>query len=121
MCQHCQHLAEEVAYLKGELGLQYDEAELQRLQGAFGLQRGPAQFLRVLRNAQGRVVPHLQVLEALPGSEDRSPTLLSVYAWRLRGALGRATVEAVRGVGYRLRQAGLDRVAQALETPNDQS
>jgi DNA-binding response OmpR family regulator len=120
MCQRCQHLVEEVAYLKGELGLQYDEAELQRLQDVFGLKRGPAQFLRILRNARGRVVPHLQILEALPGNEDRSLTLLSVYACRLRGPLGRRAVEAVRGVGYQLSQTGLALVAQTLETSNDQ-
>jgi DNA-binding response OmpR family regulator len=115
MCQRCRDLADEVAYLKSELGLQYDEAELQRLQEAFALRRGPAQFLRVLRNAKGRVVPHLQVLEALPGNEDRGLSLLAVYACNLRRALGEGALEAVRGVGYRLSRAGVARVAQTLE------
>jgi DNA-binding response OmpR family regulator len=120
MCQRCQHLAEEVAYLKGELGIQYDEAELRRLQDAFSLPRGPAQFLRVLRNAKGRVVPHLQVLDALPGNDDRSLTLLSVYACRVRNSLGHSALESVRGVGYRLSQSGLALAAQALEACHDQ-
>ena len=120
MCQHCQHLVEEVAYLKSELGIQYDEAELQRLQDVFALRRGPAQFLRVLRNARGRVVPHLQALDALPGSDDRSLTLLSVYACRVRSSLGHSALESVRGVGYRLSQSGLALAARILEGSDDQ-
>jgi DNA-binding response OmpR family regulator len=120
MCPRCEGLAAEVAYLKSELGIQYDEAELRRLQDAFSLRRGPAQFLRVLRNARGRVVPHLQVLDALPGNDDRGLTLLSVYACRVRSSLGHSALESVRGVGYRLSQGGLALAARALEGTNDQ-
>lgn len=125
-CPHCADLADRIAWLESELGIQ-DQADLERRVSAllghcprFGRPQ-IAQVIVALYAAKGKVKSKWQLLEAIPsprGNEDRDPKLLDVLVCRARHSFGRDTIETVWGRGYRLTPVGLARIAALLgETP----
>ena len=82
--------------------------EAQALERSFGLGRREALLLEALLRAQGGVVIRDTLEESLYGYDDQvTPNALEAAVSRLRRTLTEAgadvTVEAQRGVGYRLR------------------
>jgi two-component system OmpR family response regulator len=60
-------------------------------------------LLEYLMRSPGRVVSKLELLDHVwDAAEDLDPNVVEVYAGYLRRKLGRARLETVRGVGYRL-------------------
>ena len=59
--------------------------------------------LSYLMHQQGRVVPQAELTEHIyAGSADRDSNTVEVFIARLRRKLGAATIETVRGLGYRM-------------------
>jgi DNA-binding response OmpR family regulator len=92
----------------GNLRFDTVSREAQVLDRPFGLGRREALLLEALLRAQGAVVIRDTLDEGLYGYDDQvTPNALEATVSRLRRTLGEAgadvTVEAQRGVGYRLR------------------
>lgn len=116
MCAQCEQLKEEVAYLRSELGLQLDASRVAALQRAFGLSHHKARLVLVLFNAKGRVVSQAQLDDALPlkYTGERSSNFINATVCQLRKQIGKAAVENVFGVGYRISDEMRARAATAL-------
>jgi DNA-binding response OmpR family regulator len=114
MCAHCEDLAERVAYLESELALREDADELRKLRVAFGVRPSAARLIRALFNAKGRPVTRWQLLEQIPGNEDRNLKIIDVYVCHLRKVFGREGIENIWGQGYRLSGEAALRVGAIL-------
>lgn len=123
MCERCEDLEEEVAYLKSELGLQEDAEAYRRLRAAMKAAAGNSgRFQAVglvlaLYHAKGRVLSRYQLLEVCPspsGKEDRDATIINVWVHQVRKALGSGVIENVWGRGYRLTDLGRQVVSAVL-------
>lgn len=126
MCDRCEELEEEVAYLRSELGLNQDATDYQRLRvfmrGKSVNARQAARLILALYQAKGRAMSRLQLLDALPSpsdKEDRNPNLIGVMVCHARAGLGREAVENVWGHGYRLSDEGVAKVRSILSAPLD--
>lgn len=115
---------ERILQLEAELGAQAASLLLARLLElpAFVQASGRPQVCKLvaaLYGARGRVVS-LQRLFAVipsqagPGDDERHSNFMSVLVHRARKALGADAIQNVHGVGYRLTDRGLDRVAAIL-------
>lgn len=115
-CARCEELAAEVAWLRGELGLDADSPQRVALMSrALKLTASRAAVLLALHAAHGRVLSkaHLEERTRLLGGE-RESKIVDVYVSHLRQSLGRETIETVRGLGYRLTANGMKIVDAAL-------
>lgn len=127
-CQHCDEMAERIAWLESELGLQReadDDNHLRRkLHEVIGPLRcgsgGATRVMLALYAAKGRAVSRLALMEASPplaGSreDDRDSKIIDVWICHARKLLGRDGIENVRGFGFRLTDAGVLAVRAILE------
>jgi len=121
-CPGCEELRERIAWLESELGLQSEldlESRLERVMDSIrAIHVGRpqiARFMLALYAAKGRPVTHFQLLEAMPGSEERQPHFTAVIACRARKVFGADAIENIYGRGFRITQAGMARIAEILE------
>lgn len=112
-CPHCEALREEVAYLRGELALDLEEARVIKLRSAFGIQDQEARLLLIMLSRRVRPISSAVADELLPG-ERSHPKFLAVYAHRLRKVLGYDGIAGVWGQGYLLTEVGRAKVEEAL-------
>lgn len=112
MCMRCAELEEEVAYLKGELGLSIDTTLNNELRDRHNLSPSDARLLCVLSDAKGRVLSRVQLAEAI-GSESINADSLEVYVWRIRKRLGKEAIKTAWGQGYAIGPLGAKAVTEA--------
>lgn len=116
-CDRCESLQAEVEYLKGELGLRSTAAQIDRARCAFDLPPSRAKLLLALVAANGKVLTHAQALDAMPprtADDERGFDIVKSHISRLRRKLPPSAIANVWGLGYRLTDAGLADVRQAL-------
>jgi DNA-binding winged helix-turn-helix (wHTH) protein len=118
MCQRCEELEEEVAYLRSEMGLEIGAGQIATIRQAFNLSPACARLLLVLHRASGRVMSRLQMLDALParydGHEDRDERIVNVHVSRIRQAVGPGFIRNEWGKGYHLTAEGMNIIGTAL-------
>lgn len=117
-CPHCEELREELAYLRSELGLQLEAAELDDLKRRFGLSPGTARLLALLYGANRRPMTRHQIEDAIPARDEdleRSYGYVSTLVCQLRDRIGRGSVLNVFGTGYRLSDEMHQVVAAVVE------
>lgn len=126
MCQRCEELEEEVAYLRSELGISINSGEVGVLRAAIRTLSpgnragsvGVSRFVLALYHVHGRTLSKYQIMEALPplngGDDQRDPKIVDVWACAARKALGRDALENVWGRGVRLTDIGADLVGRIL-------
>lgn len=122
MCQRCDDLEEQVAYLKSELGLQEraDAIEkIRRLMGSAATSNGRASVSRMilaLYAAHGRPMNKYQIMDAVPSptDKDRDAKIVDVWVCLARKRLGRDAVLNVWGNGYQLSPEAMERIALLL-------
>lgn len=129
-CSECERLRDEVAYLKSELGLQQDADVLARLSKAMrarndGLRwtwqkaTGSARIVARLYAVNGRPLSRAQLMDAAPAktpvSDDRWDNIIDVWVCFARKALGKDAIDTVHGLGYKLSDVGMVRVAEIVE------
>lgn len=105
-------MAEEIAYLKSELGLSDKTTRSAVVQLAFSITAQEARALIALADAKGRVLTHNQLEDAMERSSGGELVKITgVYVSRLRKALGSFdAIETVWGQGYRITPIGLAKV-----------
>lgn len=124
-CDRCAELAERIAWLESELGVQRDGDGLQNLRVYMLAQPVPraykvksANFVMALFQAKGRLLTRDQMMIAVPpasgGEDERWPKIVDVWACHARRCLGREMIENVWGKGYRLSPAGMALVASIV-------
>ena len=114
-------LKDEIAYLRGELGLALDATKIHRLRKYFpGAGRVGAAMLLMLYAAKERGLSVLQLLEGVP-REFRNDNIdnidqkqVSVVICRMRARMGDDVFENIWGFGYRLTEVGRKVVEEAL-------
>lgn len=118
-------LVDEVAYLRGELGLSLSVTRADRLAKALGLTPSEAALALTLHSASGRTLSKYQLSEGMPqkwGGPDRDIKIIDVTICKLRGKIGKDTILTVWGRGYRLSDAGLSALNRLLkEQPVEQA
>lgn len=111
-------LEEEVAYLRGELGLMKTADDVAKLRRAFRLTPQEAHLVLALYGAHGRPLSHYQLLERIPSiwrGEHCSDNLTRVYVSKARKKLGIADyIATLWGHGFCLTPAGMDLIKAAL-------
>ena len=118
---------ERVRQLEDELGAQNASVFLTRLleSPAFLTIKGgrpqACQVIAALYGAKGKVVSHQRLFQVVPprdlgADDDRGPNFMSVLVHRARKALGLDAIQNVHGVGYRLTDVGMARVAAIIES-----
>lgn len=116
-CADCPY-AEELAYLRSELGLQVEATKVDDIARAFGLTASQARV--VLAMAHGRVVGPWQIEEAAQGKREipaNAWPAVRVLVHRIRASrLGKDSVSLCLGEGYRLSPDAVARVDQILRT-----
>jgi DNA-binding response OmpR family regulator len=127
-CESCAELAERVAWLESELGLQRADTSFDDLRSYLRTRvqsdrRGTPNVTRLilaLYRANGRVMNTDQIMEAIPpmgGSvfEDlRDTAIVKVWVCYARRCLGRDAIESAWGKGYRLSPSGMALVASII-------
>jgi DNA-binding winged helix-turn-helix (wHTH) protein len=128
-CARCAELEEEIAYLKGELGIRADAEVVDRIRRGLltvriansGGKHQAAECLAALYAAKGRTVSPWNLMSAVPGpsrlGENRTPNIVTVWIHMCRRLLGREAIENVYGKGYRLTPAGMARVTALIRAP----
>lgn len=113
-----EELEEEVAYLRGELGLTISAAAVGAVKAATGMSDGPARVLLALYHSKGRPLAKYQILDAAPAQRterDRDPKLADVWINRIREAAGHDTVRTIWGRGHAITPDGIIVVDRALK------
>lgn len=115
-----EELEEEVAYLRGELGMTRNAAVEGILRSAFKIAPSEVTLLLALYRARGKVLSREQLNEAVPPKwsrvEDRASNLISVWVCRLRKKIGSDAIENQWDGKYALTATGIAKVQAALET-----
>lgn len=111
-----EELEEEVAYLRGELGLQKAAVRSAKLadHGLTGLESA---LLVALYGANGRPLSRLVCEERMQAARHgggESLHVVNVYISKLRTKLGADVISNTREVGYALTDVGLAKVANML-------
>lgn len=124
-CERCEELAEKIAWLESELGLQKHSAMIEKIKVVIP-RLGPrghscsrpqcAEFIAALYNAKGRPVSNYQLCELVPTHRtvDRNIAVTKVWVYGARRALGVHAVRTARGFGYQLTPEGMAQVAEIL-------
>jgi DNA-binding response OmpR family regulator len=121
MCERCEELQEEVAYLRNELGLQVTASEVYAVTTALSIRPQAARLAIAMYRAGGRLMTNMQMFEAIPQvlgekfNDDRSTKLVDVQVCNLRKAMGADAIATVWGKGRALTPAGRARIAAILE------
>lgn len=117
-CAHCEDLAERIAWLESELGIQRDATLLAKLIEALpecsGGRLQPAMTIAALFAAKGRLMSRLQIMEAVPPRENednREVHIVSVWVSRARDMIGFDSIANTWGQGYRLTPVGMATVS----------
>lgn len=113
MCVQCASLREELDELREAIGICADRDKLARIRTHYGLWRAEAEVLLRLYAVKGRVVQRWALLDGLSSSDD-ALHVLAVYLVHIRAAVGRESIQTIRGVGYQLTAAGMSVVGEAL-------
>ena len=113
-----EHLEAEVAYLRSEVLLDATAQQVGDLADAFRLSPGQAWIVAALLNAKpGKTVRRERLLDDQPFQRpdaDRFGNVMDVQVSRIRQRLGRDAIETVRSIGFRLTEAGRNRIAEKL-------
>jgi DNA-binding winged helix-turn-helix (wHTH) protein len=110
--------AEEIQYLREELGLVVRETTVADLMTRYGLTRLQGRSLAVLWQAKGRLVTVSYMLACTPRLDEESldpDNLVKQIVSHIRRKMGRDTIATIRGLGYRLTTEGQQRVLAALD------
>ncbi len=119
-CPHCAELAERVAWLESELGIQRAETRVTKVATALRVNPQAARIILALYDAKGRVVTNMQLWDAIPQVRDphfddeRAPKLLDVVIWKARQALP-GCIRTIHARGRQLTPDGMARVAGVLD------
>lgn len=119
-------LEEEVSHLKRELGQQTNEREVARITAHFkrttsAARPSAARLVAFLYGANGRPVHWTALLETMPARDrtreplDRLDNNVRIWVSNARKYLGKDSIATVQGIGYRLTETGLERVASILK------
>jgi hypothetical protein len=118
MCQRCEELEEEVVYLRSEMGLQQNSADIAAIRMAFRVSPCSAKLLLALYRAKGRPVSPYQLLEAMPPRYDRNdgrdPQMIAVLVSKIRKALGHDFIRTERTRGLHLPREAMNVLAVTL-------
>lgn len=117
-CAHCEELREEIRFLKRERDIEREKAFVDRLKVHLRITPGDALVLAALYRANGRClsIAHLdEVVPHLSAGDDRNMKHVDIRVSRIRKALGKASVENVRGSGYFLTALGRLQIDEVLE------
>lgn len=110
-CDRCEELEEEVAYLRRQLHVADDLAQLARFRKGLKVPTGEARVAQVLYLARGNMVTFETFYRALYASPDEEPEepnrIVIVYASRLRRHLPPGAIQSVARAGYILTTAGI--------------
>lgn len=111
-CARCQELEAEVVYLRGVIAVGESEEAQACIRLALDVSPIQARILLKLYAASGRLVQGWALREFL--KEDGEPNLLRVHLHFLRRRLPPASIETVKGIGYRLSKAASAQIAESL-------
>lgn len=119
-CQRCEELREEIRFLKRQVAVEAEAAQVQCLAIMFGLAPAEAKMLAALYNARGRVLSPVQLDEIAPAervrADERHMKHVDVRICRLRKKLcSPEAIKNVWGAGYHLTELGRLIVSEALE------
>jgi DNA-binding response OmpR family regulator len=109
-------LKAEIADLRTELGLAVTDDQITALRKRLGLSPNEAWALFAL-NQSGRVMRFEQLLAHMPARGDpldRGLDQVKTVISKVRHRVGPEVIETVWGVGYRITDAGREKVAEAL-------
>lgn len=110
-CDRCEELEEEVAYLRRQLRVSDDQAQLARFRQGLNVPPGQARVAQMLYLARGNLVTFESFYSALyihPGDEPQEPNrIVIVYVSRLRPHLPPGAIQSVPRAGYILTTAGI--------------
>lgn len=121
MCDRCAQLEEENRYLRRQLGMMADEAQVVRISKAFHVHPGVARMISSLYGANGRSVRMDTLMSAVPPKDptadpmDRETNNVRIWVMRARKAMGDGCIATANGIGYSLTAAGMERVAVVLK------
>lgn len=110
-------LEEEVAYLRSELGLVRDLAQIGRLVTRLRIGKTQANFLLALYNSRANPLNRYRLYDItrMHGlREEVDIKIVDIQVCKLRRQLGHDVIETVRGLGYRLTPLGVATVEMAL-------
>lgn len=117
MCERCEELEEEVAYLRSELGLTKNATTTQAIRKRFGFSIAESELAYALYSTtNGLSRPALEELLIRDKAAEYESNTLSVYVSRIRQIAGRDFIETLNGFGYRMSPVGRARIYQALNS-----
>lgn len=110
-------LRREIIALRAALaaqGAKLENGVVQRADWAVGLRPQQIALCLALKTAYPAPVEKWELLEALPGyADDRGIKLVAIVVFQTRATLGKAAIENVHGVGYRLSPEGYAKIDPA--------
>jgi hypothetical protein len=110
-------LEEEVAWLRGELGLCLEATRIDAVMRGCRIPPGPARMLLALHDAGGRVLTVAALEAVLHGQGDdlvAGSKLVGSQVWAVRARIGPGVIRNAWGLGYAITPAGAARVREAL-------
>jgi hypothetical protein len=115
----CGELEEQVAYLKGQLGLQVGATEASKLRAGFDLTTKEVAVVLHLYETRARATTKEGVLNALYGASLDVPEIkiVDVFVCKARKKLPDGSIETIWGHGYRLTSIGVAAIEAVLGSP----
>jgi len=112
-----EELAAEVTRLRGELALMREERFYTLLRKNLRMTPVETRFLMALYEANGEPLTAWDIDQKAPAPSglDRASNVVAVFVSRLRGRLGRTSVDTVWNKGWALTPVGIAKVNKALE------
>ncbi len=112
-----EELEDEVAYLRGEMGLIKADRIYMVMKRAFGLTPIATRFLMALSDAAPHWLSEDDFDRLIPptASQYRGRRNAKVYVSRIRNVIGRNAVDFARGQGWAITPAGAAAVDRALQ------
>ncbi|MGZ3272427.1 MAG: hypothetical protein ACXU82_03725 [Caulobacteraceae bacterium] len=108
-----EELEAEVAYLRSELGLQLEAADVHQVRTALGLSLTQCRLLIALCNAKGRPMSATlldEILPSLQGKDLRSSKFVAQIVHQVRARLGQGLIRADGAGNYFATAAGIQLV-----------
>lgn len=108
-------VTEERDHYMRELGISRDHEAEGRVQSRLGLTTKEAALLMILHRRAGRVVTKEGLMEAMyNGMDEPEVKIIDVFVCKLRRKIGMDAVDTIWGRGYRITEAGVALVEQAM-------
>lgn len=119
MCDRCQELKDEIAFLRRELGIVRAEDMENRLCLVLGISKTEAAILALLYNRRGATLSKGAIWDVLYAGSDSEPLLkiVDVFICKLRRRLPEDSIATIWGRGYTLTATGLAHVDEAIARP----